>query len=67
MPGIHAPFSGEKATPLLCPKIINHMKKVYSYPLPFVDPLGEKARITAAGGFVDFGRVNGMLIILPPS
>lgn len=28
------------------------------------DPLiGEKARITAAGGFVDFGRVNGNLAL----
>lgn len=25
--------------------------------------LGEKARITAAGGFVDFGRVNGNLAL----
>ena len=26
-------------------------------------PIGEKARITAAGGFVDFGRVNGNLAL----
>lgn len=26
-------------------------------------PTGEKARITAAGGFVDFGRVNGNLAL----
>lgn len=26
-------------------------------------PLGEKARIIAAGGFVDFGRVNGNLAL----
>jgi protein phosphatase PTC2/3 len=26
-------------------------------------PAGEKARITAAGGFVDFGRVNGNLAL----
>lgn len=26
-------------------------------------PVGEKARITAAGGFVDFGRVNGNLAL----
>ena len=26
-------------------------------------PPGEKARITAAGGFVDFGRVNGNLAL----
>lgn len=26
-------------------------------------PLGEKARIVAAGGFVDFGRVNGNLAL----
>lgn len=26
-------------------------------------PLGEKARISAAGGFVDFGRVNGNLAL----
>lgn len=25
--------------------------------------IGEKARITAAGGFVDFGRVNGNLAL----
>lgn len=27
------------------------------------DYAGEKARITAAGGFVDFGRVNGNLAL----
>jgi protein phosphatase PTC2/3 len=27
--------------------------------------LAEKARITAAGGFVDFGRVNGILFQFP--
>lgn len=27
------------------------------------DELGEKARIMAAGGFVDFGRVNGNLAL----
>lgn len=26
-------------------------------------PIGEKARISAAGGFVDFGRVNGNLAL----
>ena len=26
-------------------------------------PVAEKARITAAGGFVDFGRVNGNLAL----
>lgn len=26
-------------------------------------PIGEKARICAAGGFVDFGRVNGNLAL----
>jgi protein phosphatase 2C family protein 2/3 len=26
-------------------------------------PTGEKARISAAGGFVDFGRVNGNLAL----
>lgn len=31
---------------------------------PFAKPfIGEKARITAAGGFVDFGRVNGNLAL----
>jgi protein phosphatase PTC2/3 len=34
------------------------MKRVYSH-LENTDNLAEKARITAAGGFVDFGRVNG--------
>lgn len=29
----------------------------------FLTPTGEKARITAAGGFVDFGRVNGNLAL----
>lgn len=29
----------------------------------FSPSLGEKARITAAGGFVDFGRVNGNLAL----
>lgn len=31
------------------------------FSLTFIDSLAEKARITAAGGFVDFGRVNGIL------
>jgi protein phosphatase PTC2/3 len=32
--------------------------------LPFAKIfIGEKARITAAGGFVDFGRVNGNLAL----
>lgn len=30
---------------------------------PLTQCLGEKARITAAGGFVDFGRVNGNLAL----
>ena len=37
-----------------------------SSPLPFLicSPfIGEKARISAAGGFVDFGRVNGNLAL----
>jgi protein phosphatase PTC2/3 len=29
----------------------------------FFGYIGEKARITAAGGFVDFGRVNGNLAL----
>jgi hypothetical protein len=33
---------------------------LWKYVNPF---LGEKARITAAGGFVDFGRVNGNLAL----
>lgn len=32
-------------------------------PLTCVRKPGEKARITAAGGFVDFGRVNGNLAL----
>lgn len=34
--------------------------------MPFANEslrIGEKARITAAGGFVDFGRVNGNLAL----
>jgi protein phosphatase 2C family protein 2/3 len=31
--------------------------------LTWGDWTGEKARITAAGGFVDFGRVNGNLAL----
>lgn len=37
---------------------------LYMYRAPVIDPsIGEKARITAAGGFVDFGRVNGNLAL----
>jgi protein phosphatase PTC2/3 len=31
--------------------------------LPLTPLVGEKARIVAAGGFVDFGRVNGNLAL----
>jgi len=31
--------------------------------LPLISTTGEKARICAAGGFVDFGRVNGNLAL----
>lgn len=49
----------------------NHRTKVRSYYPGFSHSstnitsyfLGEKARITAAGGFVDFGRVNGNLAL----
>lgn len=37
---------------------IHHQQLVQAYALT-----GEKARITAAGGFVDFGRVNGNLAL----
>jgi len=43
------------------------MKVSQCVELPVVSPLisatGEKARICAAGGFVDFGRVNGNLAL----
>jgi len=35
------------------------MKKVLYSDLIATNYVAEKARITAAGGFVDFGRVNG--------
>lgn len=49
--------------------ITNPRMKVNMHMLTYIwkyDPnicTGEKARITAAGGFVDFGRVNGNLAL----
>lgn len=34
-----------------------------SVKIPLIFTTGEKARICAAGGFVDFGRVNGNLAL----
>lgn len=34
-----------------------------SVKIPLISTTGEKARICAAGGFVDFGRVNGNLAL----
>lgn len=51
----------------LCPLITSLKMKVFSLHVPAEQLtkslVGEKARITAAGGFVDFGRVNGNLAL----
>jgi hypothetical protein len=59
MPAIHGLYWAAKVTLFHYLKIINLMKRVCSVVIS-VDILAEKARITAAGGFVDFGRVNGI-------
>ena len=50
-----------------CLSTTSRRTKVCPFPtsgLPFAKTsIGEKARITAAGGFVDFGRVNGNLAL----
>lgn len=43
------------------PRILSNPPEASCANLSFI--LGEKARITAAGGFVDFGRVNGNLAL----
>lgn len=72
MPVIHDLFSASKAAQSLCPLTTSPRMKVRTTWLGF-RPLsafiltgpstGEKARISAAGGFVDFGRVNGNLAL----
>src|ERR1700733_14424101 len=51
----------------LCLLITSLKMKVFSLHVPAEQLtkslVGEKARITAAGGFVDFGRVNGNLAL----
>jgi hypothetical protein len=59
MPAIHGLYWAAKVTLFHYPKIINLTKRVCSIVIR-VDIAAEKARITAAGGFVDFGRVNGI-------
>ena len=60
--------SVSRGEPNLSPSTTNPRMKVHSLAILLVraraDPkTGEKARISAAGGFVDFGRVNGNLAL----
>lgn len=57
-----------KAGQSLCPSTINHKTKACLSRIrlrknKYSQRTGEKARISAAGGFVDFGRVNGNLAL----
>lgn len=58
---------GSRAEQNHCRLTINHRMRVFVSSLErgttSDQQLGEKARICAAGGFVDFGRVNGNLAL----
>ena len=58
---IHGQFLVGKDKLLHYQRIINLTKRVYSIIFIVLIFSAEKARITAAGGFVDFGRVNGIV------
>jgi serine/threonine protein phosphatase PrpC len=51
----HCPLTTSRRTKACTSHILSH--------LPLTLFVGEKARIVAAGGFVDFGRVNGNLAL----
>ncbi len=69
MLGIRGRCLASRAERNLCPLIINRKMRVCDLSSDFSCLLntdfnsGEKARICAAGGFVDFGRVNGNLAL----